>query len=576
MAVAAWLVAPAAAFPQEPVPSAVQPSQLQDIRIVGAKELSVDAVRQSLPVRVGEPFTATLEEVAHAVERRYRDEGYTFARARVEFEQTSGLLTITVDEGVIDGVEFEGVDEKLARIFASEFALHPGDVFNRRRARQALNALLMPTRGAVTASRRSTPDSSGAPTTFHDTRELRERRPTFDLVDRDGQRILRVGLREPPGRFRLSPNLGKREDWFTPVDGFVPALDFGAAVFEHERFNHTFIGGHVSIKAASGNIGYALGFERPFFAAPKLFAGAEVYDLTATDDHWQISSNEASLAAVGPRRSYRDYYERRGLQISSALRVRPRVELLVAWRTERHEALATTSDFSLWNDDEPFRPNMAAREGRLNAVIVGASVDGRGFDRETLEATYRRHQLETPFGARLGDGERRDADIAQWRIDWTSELSSPDALDSDFDFRRHIVSGRVRVLATPHQEVGARAVGGWSDGVLPPQRRFAIGGIGSVHGYAFKEAIGDRIALFNLEYAVGRYNGPQLLAFLDAGRVTSTDPAAGCSVPGAGCSRWLKGAGWGLGLGGFRIDFGYKLESGPKPVQVLLRFGRTF
>ena len=55
-------------------------------------------------------------------------------------------------------------------------------------------------------------------------------------------------LREPAGRFKLSPNLGGREDWFTPVDGFVPSLDFGAAIFDHALYNHAFIAGHVSVR----------------------------------------------------------------------------------------------------------------------------------------------------------------------------------------------------------------------------------------------------------------------------------------------------------------------------------------
>ena len=70
------------------------------------------------------------------------------------------------------------------------------------------------------------------------------------------------------------------------------------------------------------------------------------------------------------------------------------------------------SDFSLWGGDDPFRPNLFAASGRLNAVVVGASVDGRSFDRESLEATYRRHQLETPFGERLQSPEGKHDDRA--------------------------------------------------------------------------------------------------------------------------------------------------------------------
>ena len=63
---------------------------------------------------------------------------------------------------------------------------------------------------------------------------------------------------------------------------------------------------------------------------------------------------------------------------------------------------------------------------------------------------------------------------------------------SDFDFRRHILTGRARVLISEHQNFGVRAIRGWSGGALPPQRLFAIGGIGSVHGYEFKERSATR------------------------------------------------------------------------------------
>ena len=557
-----------AAWAQDPVRPAQPQPPVREIQITGNKEVSAREVQDEVPAHVGEPLAVEADEVAHRVERLYRDEGYTFARATAAFDAATGVLTISINEGIIDGVEFEGVSPTMAKTFADEFALHAGDVFNSRRARQALNALLRPTRGAVMAGRVM------EPTTFTDTRQVGSgRRRTFDLVERDGQRILLVGLREPAGRFKLSPTLGGREDWFTSVDGFVGALDFGAAVFDHDQFNHTFVGGHVSVRSATDTIGYALGFERPFLQGQKIFLSAEAFDLTASDDQWQVSTTEAGFAAAGPRRSYRDYYRRRGGQLSTAFRLEPHTELVAAIRAERHESLTSESDFSLWNDDEPFRPNVAAQEGRLNAFVLGASIDGRGFDRETLEATYRRHQLDSMFGLRLEDPRQTLDTWTMWRVDWTSEFSSPSALDSDFDFRRHIITGRVRSQVSEHQEVGARVMGGWSGGVLPPQRQFAIGGIGSVHGYDFKESVGDTMALVNLEYAVGWHQGPQLIGFLDAGRTTRR---ATEFVPDSISDPWLKGIGWGIGLGGFRIDFGYKLAKESGPVQVLLRFGRTF
>jgi surface antigen-like variable number repeat protein/surface antigen Omp85-like protein len=523
-------------------PASSQPT-VRSIRVVGAKELSDSAVARSSRVTVGEPLAVELDIIRDRVEREYRDEGYTFARVTPAFDDRTGTLTLQVDEGVIDAVEFEGIDPKIATTFAEDFAIRAGDVFNRARAVHALDVLLRRTRGAVRRSRR-----------------------TFDIVDRNGQRVLIVGLREPAGRFRLEPDLGDREDWFTPVDGFVPSLGFGAAVFDHEAFNHAFVAGHISAKLGSDRFGYALGFERPFLGARKLYVGGELHDLTATDDQWQLSSTEASLAAIGPRRSYRDYYRRRGLQITTAYRVHSKAEILAAWRTERQEPLRVESDFSLWNGDDAFRANAAATDGRLNAIVVGASIDGDGFDRESLETTYRRHQLDSLFGQRLR-GPDGDNDMSRrWRIDWTSEISTPDALQSDFDFRRHILSARAELPLSEHQDFNARAVGGWSGGVLPPQRQFAVGGIGSVHGYGFKEQVGDSLALFNLEYSLGDRTGLRGIGFLDLGKASTA----------AADSEWLKGVGVGVGIGGFRIDFGYKLDDVPNSLQVVLRFVRTF
>jgi hypothetical protein len=548
------LLAPEALLAQE--------TPVRSVQITGAKEISEQAILDALAVKPGEPPLDTPERTAERAQQYYREEGYTFARVTPQLDTASGVLTLAIDEGVIDAVEFQGVDDRLIRRFTADFALRAGDVFNSARARQALDVLLRQTRGAIS------PGALHAPT-FTDSGDLR-RRGTFDLVERNGQRVLLVGLREPPARFKIAPDLGEREDWFSPVDGFVPSLGMGLAVFDRGRFNHTFVAGHLSYKLASERVGYALGFERPLFRGQRLYVGGELHDLTATDDQWQVSETEASLAAIGPRRSFRDYYRRRGVQINASMRPHPQVEALFAWRGERHQPLATSSDFSLWNDDEPFRANATARDGRLNAIVLGASVDSHGFDRESLEASYWRHQLETPFGERLGDPGWKRNRRPIWRIDWTSELSERSAFSSDFDFRRHIVTGRARALISEHQNVGVRAIRGWSDGELPPQRLFAIGGIGSVHGYEFKEATGDALTLFNIEYELGWRGGLTAIGFFDAGRVRL--PALSPRIQ----SPWMKGVGFGVGIGGFRIDFGYKTSAVPSSLKVLVRLDRTF
>lgn len=551
-------------------PLAAQPVQdvvVRDVVVKGAAELSTDTVLDAAQVRSGRPLPVAADRVAELADRvlhRYKDEGYSFATVAATFDESSGVLQFTIDEGVIDGVEFTGVDDRLKRMFAEQFAIRAGDVFNRKRARQALDVLLEQTRGAVRPGQLF---KSGG--TFYDSRELSTRssqssgaRGPFDLVDKNGGRVLMVGVYEAAGRFKLVPDLGEREDWFTSVDGFVPSIGLGAAVFDHRNFNHAYVAAHLSYHFSSDTGGYAVGFERPFLAARKLYVGGELHDLTASDDMWQVSSLEASLSAIGPRRSIRDYYRRQGVQVGAAFRPMPHAELLGAWRYEHHYALGVESDFSFWNDDDPFRPNRRAQDGHLTALVVGGALDGDGFARESLDSTYRRHQLDSLFGDRLPE-RTKSRDLSPiWRVDWTTEISAPDALGSDFDFTRSIVNARVRKMLSPHQDFGARFIRGWTSGTAPPQRLFAIGGVGSVHGYEFKTATGPSLTLINLEYLLGWKNGIHVLGFYDAGSVSSAP--------------WLKGIGWGIGVSGMRIEFGYPTSDVHRSPEIYLRFGHSF
>jgi outer membrane protein assembly factor BamA len=520
-----------------------QTPPVTSVNLAGAPSIDRESILKAARIRLNQPLPGSLEAIAADVEQEYRDQGFSFAEVRAAFDQASGVLTLTVDEGQIDEVEFTGVGPDRARGLAEEFAMRAGDIFNRSQAREALQALLRPTRGALRPAERA-----------------------FDLIRRNGRRVLVVDVTERAGTFRANLDMGEREDWFTAVDGLVPSLGFAGAVFDHRNFNHAYVAAHVSIGTATGDAGYAIGFERPLLRQSRVFVGGELYELTATDDRWQMSGSQASLAAILARESVRDYYRRRGVQLHTIVRPNPHVEVQLAWRGERHEAVGVESDFSIWNRDEEFRPNRQAFSGKLNAVTFGVELDSVGYRDESLAATYRRHQMDRPFGQSLTHPDAA-AGRPMWRLHWNTEVSTPGALGSDFDFWRHIVSARGLVPMSGHEELRGRVIAGWSAGTLPPQREFSLGGIGSVHGYGFKEAVGDGMVLFNVEYALGRLNGPHIVPFFDAGRISRRD----------GSAEWLRGVGFGLGFTrDIRLDFGYKLDDIPGSLQVVLRLGRTF
>jgi hypothetical protein len=526
------LTTPAAAdqAQEAPVPA--------DIRIAGATVFTADELRERHGLAPGVPLDDTPDAIAAAIKERYERQGYTFADVRARFEGTT--LAIDIDEGQFDDIEIQGVRPEVADTLRAELALHPGDIFNRQQAVRALDQALDIAQGAIVRG--------GV-------------RDTFEIVREPGRRVLRVLLRTRSNRSGVFLGTQGREDWYSPVDGFAPAFGMESTIFDPERFNHVYWSGYVSYKFAPERVGYSLGFERPFLADGVLQLGASIHDLTATDDQWRVSDVEQSLVAIAFRNTFRDYYRRKGYELHAAVRPVANHEWLVQWRSDEHLALENETGYGFFRDDHGFRPNPAARGGDLRAVLLAWTFDTRGLARDAPGERFRRHLRDDLFGSRAG----RDHGA---RLEWISELA-PSALDHDFHFTRHVLNARAWLETSPSRLWSGRVIAGTGSGTLPPQRLFAIGGIGSVHGYGFKEAAGERMLLLNAEFRqrFGR-SGVAGLAFVDAARVFR--PVDGST------GDWLRGAGVGIELGSARVEFGWRVDDIPESLQILFRLGPSW
>ena len=497
---------------------------LKELVVNGAHYFTEGDIAAYLHLRVGAPLPASPAALADDLQHHYSDHGYSFALVAARFDQTSGRLSLDVDEGHIDAIEFAGVPDAMAHTFTREFSLQPGDVFRRAEAGRALSVLLQPTDGAVR------PVES---TWQRDTERLPPWQRAFEMVDRGGKRVLIVHLTTRRNQFNLAAGTEGREDWFDPVDGLAPAIGFNDTIFDAVGFNHTYLAGYLSYKFGRDAAGYSIGFERPFFGNPRLFVGAELHDQTASDDQWRVSPTEQGLASSGFKASFRDYYERRGYQLNAAVRFGPSHEVLGAWRDERQEPLLNTSDFSVFRGDRTYRANQLAEAGRLHALVVGYTWDSRGLRDESHTARYERHQLADLFGSSGGDAPG-------WRVEWTSEIAAP-ALGGDFDYRRHVLNARRYNRLLDRHVLNLRAIVAIGEGNLPPQRLPAIGGTGSIPGYEFKEAVGERMILFDAEYKYLLDHNFKPLVLFDTGRV----------VRPIGLSRddWMQALGAGIEFG---------------------------
>jgi hypothetical protein len=469
-----------------------------------------------------------------------------------------GHLTLRVEEGRIAGIELQGLDEHQAATFRERFAIKPGDVYNKRTVGQAVTNLLAPTGGAMQVGR----PRSGQPG------PAQASTPDDVILDhRTGRNVLVVPLRWRRSHTSITTGADDREDLFSPVDGFAPAVGFTSTIFDHDKFDHTVIDGYASYKFGRENPGYSLGIERPLFGGPRLFVGAELHDITATDDLWRLSTNEQSLVSLAFKNTFRDYYRRRGGQIFSVFQAGANNEFSLIARWDRHEPLDNSTDFSFFRSDHDFRPNPLVIDQHVNAWVVGYTFDTRPLTGAGQSRTYTRHLRDSPFGF----GLRQQPGL---RLEWSSELAGH-GLGGDARYERHIFDVRGYLAFSDRQLFSSRALFGFSDGDLPIERQFSLGGIGTIHGYGFKEVSGTGMSLFNAEYRVrllrgGRRDGDMLavFGFYDSGRISG--PLNGSTTD------WLNGLGVGISVASIRVEFGFRANDIPQSRQILVRLGPTF
>jgi len=540
-------------FAQDP-PRQSQPGPvLNDLVLENATVFTRDDVVWLLGLRIGDRMPGSPEDVADLLRRQYEHEGYT-AAVKPAFDPRTGRLTLAIREGRIDEIEVVGVPPDVAQSFKKELAgfdVREGTVYNRRTVGSAVGRLVANAEGALRVGRSRASGSDAV-----------------ELVDRNGRQVLVVPLRRDRGQFSMTTGPGSREDLFNPVDGFAPLLVLHATAFDRSGPKYTFVNGHVSYRFGREDAGYSFGMERLLVSNPRLFIGAETHDLTATDDLWRLTTAEQSLVALTFKNTFRDYYRRRGTQVYAALRPGAHHELVASGRRDTHEPLRNETNFSIFRDDQTFRPNAPIAPGELHAVVLAYTFDSRGVAGDSIAGGFERHLVDDLFR-----GTRRQA--YGWRIDWTSEVAGHGA-GGDYTFDRHILNARAYVPVLPRQSVAARLIAGTSRGTLPTERRFAIGGVGTVRGYAFKEAAGNRMTLVNAEYRIdltgdwrdGRNGFLRGAVFFDAGRID--EPI------GSSSTAWMKGIGAALQAGPIRIEVGYRLNDIPRSRQILVRLSPTF
>ncbi len=518
--------APAAAAAAQMAP----PPVLREVVLEGVSHFNRDQVLKAIRLQPGGRFRRDPAEVAASLRAHYEGQCFMAVRVAARFDPEAGRLTLTVDEGRMHRLVLDGLEgDEEARIRAV-LGIEAGTPLRDKTVREAMGRLEAATGGAYRIE-------GGPPWTVEEGPDG----PTLRL------RIVRR-------RFRVVPLLSGPDasPFHNRVDGTAPGLGADVTLFGGTSTNHTSVYVRGAYAFGADVWRYAAGIRRSFGSDHLVTAGYERHDLTDTDDLFRRRPIEGPRGRPIPFHIVDEYYRRRGDEAYVFLRPTPRAHLGVSFRSDTHASLPVVADDSILFFERRPRPNPEVGEGRMRSLLFTARWAHRAPLFPAWESERESFLVRTPYGTPFehAQGERVEA---------TYEVAA-DGLGSDFSFQRLTGQARASRRVGTRSTVTGRLLAGLTRGAPPLQRRFALGGLGTLRGYALKEFAGEQAVLATAEWMMRtKPRLPALVLFYDGGAAWTKD------IEGAG---WKSDAGAGLewriaSRGWVRVDLAIPFQPSP-------------
>lgn len=429
---------------------------LQDIVIKGNSKVPTDKLLSLLGVTKGAVLnTKTLNENARAIEQYYHDQGFILAKVSDVAMSPGGVLTLTVNEGVLEGIVVKGNEKTKERVITREMKLKAGEPFNVKDARRSMQKVY----------------NLGY---FEDVNMKLNPGKEPNAV------VLEASVVEQKtGTFSIGGGYSKS-------DGMVGIIELGDNNFKGTGDKvkiHWEFGGEASDR------NYEFTYTRPWLDAKQTSLSFSLYDMT----------NE-----------YSDYYEggklrstydkqRRGWDVTLG---RPQNEYINNYvtfkhRTDRYVQWAGDGiDYGQTDEDaDNYNENYNAKYlednfGTTNSVVLGRVLDSR--DNVFNPTEGQRLSLSAEFAGRMFGGE--------------------------FDFNKYTIEDRQYFKVGRDHVVAVRATLGYADGNMPDSGKFSVGGADTLRGFEDDQYKGDKMLAASVEYRFPVAKKIQGVVFSDIGR----------------------------------------------------------
>lgn len=295
--------------------------------------------------------------------------------------------------------------------------------------------------------------------------------------------------------------------------------------------------------------------------------GIEGHSLTDSKESWIIGTNENTAAAVLIHEDFHDYFGREGASVHAGYYTKEddiQMQFRIEFTADRYESLDKKTEWSVFGGKKVFRPNSPVDEGHMRSVIIRP-----GFS--TVERTSRGQ-----YG---------------WSIYAVSEIADK-GLGGRFSFSTLLTDIRRYQPLSRYDNLNIRFRLGTSGGLLPVQRIYEIGGLGTLHARPYKSGTGNRLILLNAEYILNAdvlndldfwpswlFSRVNLIFMVDAGFIRTVPRDYGWTegFDNIRLSDFQNDLGLGISnrSGSWRVGFAWQTDR-KAPARFFFRFTRPF
>lgn len=434
---------------------------LKDVVIKGNTKVPTDKLKSMLTVEPGKVInTRTLNDNARAVEQYYHDQGYILAKVS-DVAMQEGVLTVTINEGMLEGIQIKGNEKTKNYVITREMKLKPGEPFNVKDARRSMQKVY----------------NLGY---FEDVNMKLNpgREPNAVVLETDV-------VEQKTGTFSIGGG-------YSQADGMIGIIEVGDNNFRGTGDKvkmHWEFGG----KAENSDRNYEFSYMRPWLDSKQTSLGFSVYDMTNEYTDYGFADASGSIVNNTEERATYDR-KRKGWDITLG---RPQGEYITNYITLKNnrdtfvDYVSGPVDYSNPSSEyaSTYGNYLEDNFGLTRSVTLSRVFDSRDNVFNATEGHY--YSLAAEFAGR--------------------------SLGGDFNFNKYTAQERSYFKVGKTQVLALRLTAGYADGHMPESGKFAVGGSDTLRGYEDAQFKGDKMLSATAEYRFPVANKVQGVVFSDLG-----------------------------------------------------------